>query len=123
MKEIVPSEPDFNERILEYSDQLSEILSDAAKATNGMNRVPRKYAQKERFMSAMSEAFEIIGGVPRLALWADRNPTEFYKILSKQIPGLVQSSFSIKANGPVTIVSAIPESFLDAEPSKVIENE
>lgn len=66
-------------------------------------------------MHALAEAFEIVGGVPRLALWADRNPTEFYKILGKQVPALIQNAVQVNATGPVTIVSALPRSYLDGE--------
>ena len=31
-------------------------------------------------------AFELIGGVERFALWADANPTDFYKIYGKLLP-------------------------------------
>lgn len=123
MKEIVPREPDFDDRVLEYSDQLSDLLSDFAKATRSINRIPKKSGQRERFLQAMAEAFEIVGGVPRLALWADKNYGEFAKILGKQVPGLVQNAIAVKTTGNVTIVSAIPPSFLDDEEAKVIENE
>lgn len=113
MKDLAPTEPDFNERILEYSDQLMTQLSPEARVAQKMNRIPKKFAQRERIMQAMAEAFEIVGGVPRLALWADKNYGEFAKLMGKQVPGLVQNAFAIKSNGPVTIVSAIPASFLD----------
>ena len=119
MKEIVPSEPNFSERVLQYSDELSPFLSDPAKVAGSMNRIPKKQAQKQRLIQAMAEAFEIVGGVPRLALYADKNYGEFLKIIGKQIPVLVQNSIGIQANGPVTIVSAIPASTLDGE---VLEN-
>jgi hypothetical protein len=123
MKEIVPLEPDFSERITEYSDELNVFLSDAAKDCTKINRVPRKGANRDRFLQAMTEAFEIVGGVPRLALWADRNYGEFAKILGKQVPGLVQNAINVKTTGPVTIVSAIPASFLDDNDDKVVASE
>src|SRR6187399_3544747 len=113
MQELIPKEPDFSDRVLEYSDQLDDFLSEAAKVAKNINRVPRTGAPRDRFMQALAEAFEIVGGVPRLALWADKNQGEFYKLLGKQVPGLVQNAFAIKASGNVTIVSAIPASFLD----------
>jgi hypothetical protein len=122
MKELIPKEPDFSDRVLEYSDQLDDFLSDQAKVAKNINRVPRNGSSRDRYMQALAEAFEIVGGVPRLALWADKNYGEFAKILGKQVPGLVQNSFAIKANGPVTIVSAIPASFLDDEDEKVVGN-
>lgn len=123
MQELIPKEPDFSDRVLEYSDQLDDFLSDAAKVAKNINRVPRKGSQRERFLMAMAEAFEIVGGVPRLALWADKNYGEFAKILGKQVPGLVQNAIAVKTNGPVTIVSAIPASFLDEADDKVVASE
>jgi hypothetical protein len=41
---------------------------------------------------AFEQAFELIGGVPRLALWADRNPSKFYAMFSKMIPSTVQGN-------------------------------
>jgi len=115
MQELIPKEPDFDERVLSYSDGLSEFMSDAARNSQKLNRVPRNAKNRERFLNAMAEAFEIVGGVPRLALWADANLTEFYKIAGKQVPALVQQGLQINANGPVTIVSALPRSPLDGE--------
>jgi hypothetical protein len=34
-------------------------------------------------------AFELIGGIPRLATWAHQNPDKFYQIYSKLIPAQV----------------------------------
>jgi hypothetical protein len=35
---------------------------------------------------AFREAFENLGGVDALVLWAKENPTDFYKLASKLIP-------------------------------------
>lgn len=123
MQDLIPKDPNFSDQVLEYSDNLHDFLSDLAQKSINLNRVPRNQARKERFLEAMAQAFEIIGGVPRLALWADANPTEFYKILGKQVPVLVQNAIAIKANGPVTIISAIPPSPLDENDGKVVASE
>ena len=41
-------------------------------------------------VNAFASAFELIGGVPRLALWANNNPTEFYKLFGKMLPSATQ---------------------------------
>lgn len=46
-------------------------------------RIPSKGATKEDIRNAFNTAFELIGGVPRLALWANENPDKFYAIFSK----------------------------------------
>jgi hypothetical protein len=38
---------------------------------------------------AMQQAFEMIGGVPRLMLWADANPDKFYALWARMIPQTV----------------------------------
>ncbi len=121
MKDLVPAEPDFNDRVVEYQDKMGDFLSPQAQFAQTLNKIPRAARDRERFMAALAEAFEIIGGVPRLALWADKNQTEFYKILSKQVPGLIQNSLMVKTTGPVTIVSAIPASPLDEPEGETID--
>lgn len=39
---------------------------------------------------AFQQAFDMIGGVPRLALWADKNPTKFYTLYSKLVPATAE---------------------------------
>lgn len=49
---------------------------------------------------AFHRAFEMIGGTTRLALWADQNPGEFFKIYGKLLP----SSSQVDLTGEQTIV-------------------
>lgn len=60
--------------------------------------VPRAVSRK-RVERAFLNAFELIGGVPRLALWADQNPTEFYKLYARLLPGGPPK----EDNGPINI--------------------
>lgn len=39
---------------------------------------------------AFQQAFDLIGGVPRLALWADQNPSKFYSLYSKLVPATAE---------------------------------
>ena len=68
---------------------------------------------------AFEQAFDLIGGVPRLALWADQNPSKFYTIFSKLIPSTAQISEKKDIN--VTITWASPER-LSYRNDNVIEN-
>lgn len=46
-----------------------------------------------RASQAVDQAFEAIGGVNRLAIWADRNPTRFYtQMVAKRIPATAEIS-------------------------------
>lgn len=56
---------------------------------------------------AFQQAFDMIGGVPRLALWADQNPTKFYTLYSKLVPATAEVNVQKDIN--VTISWASPE--------------
>jgi hypothetical protein len=70
---------------------------------------------------AFQQAFDMIGGVPRLALWADQNPTKFYALYSKLVPATAEISEKRDIN--VTISWATPERLSYQSPqAPVIEN-
>lgn len=56
---------------------------------------------------AFQQAFEQIGGVPRLALWADQNPSKFYHLYSKLVPSTTLQE--VKTALTVTINWAGPD--------------
>lgn len=64
-------------------------------------RLPRELKGK-RAADAFQQAFDLIGGVPRLALWADKNPTAFFALYSKLIPSSVKAEVkaTIKIDAP-----------------------
>ena len=41
---------------------------------------------RQEVVNAFTNAFQMIGGVDRLALWADQNPSEFYRLYGKLLP-------------------------------------
>jgi hypothetical protein len=43
-----------------------------------------------RAAQAFQQAFELIGGVPRLAHWAHQNPGKFYPLYSRLVPSTTQ---------------------------------
>lgn len=45
---------------------------------------------------AFQQAFDLIGGIPRLALWADRNPSAFFTLYSKLIPSTVKTDVNAR---------------------------
>lgn len=100
-----------------YSEQMAGVLSDVARKCSGVIQAPRRKFDRDRFLAAMAEAFEVIGGVPRLALWADQNPTEFYKLMGKTIPQA--SLLDIQGKMQMQILPALPPSALDDEPIDV----
>ena len=54
--------------------------------------------------AAIMAAFEMIGGVQRLANWADSNPSDFY---TKVMPKVVQRSSQVDVSGTLTFDDAI----------------
>lgn len=63
------------------------------------------YQHVGRFAGAtVMAAFQQIGGVNRLAAWADSNPTDFF---TKLLPKIIQRSQSIDITASVTIDDAI----------------
>lgn len=58
-------------------------------------RMP-KALKGQKAADSFQSAFDLIGGVPRLALWADKNPTAFYALYSKLIPSSVKTDITAK---------------------------
>lgn len=60
----------------------------------------------------MHSAFEIIGGVNRLALWANANPEKFYPLWTRAL--MPSTSVSVHGdNTKVEIVHSLPATPLD----------
>lgn len=110
--EFLPKRTQFEERLDDTHSQLSDFLSEHAQECYIINRKPKEASRNARLLEAIQETFEIIGGVPRMALWADKHPGDFYKLLGRQIPGMVQQ---MNFNGPtqINITPALPRSPLD----------
>jgi hypothetical protein len=67
-------------------------LDEKVEVLEGLSRLKRVVVPRnDRFtraevVQAFASAFQMIGGVPRLALWANENPTEFYRLYGKLMP-------------------------------------
>jgi hypothetical protein len=94
-------------------------MSDAANAYVDIlgNQLPKinpafhySITDADRVKNAFDFTFALIGGQPQFALWAAQNPTEFYKLYSRMLP---QQNNMIAANGPLTIITNVPDSPLD----------
>lgn len=74
------------------------------------NQKSRHYSRQET-ENALHEVFDLVGGVPRLAIWANNpeNYGEFLKLYSKLLP-----KEAAKADGGViNFVSSVPDSPLN----------
>lgn len=97
----------FEKRIVPLTGREVPLIPKSFKTKVGLTR--------EEVEVRFHLAFELIGGVERFALWADANPTEFYRIYGKMLPSAdvqqpQQQAIQINLAGGM----AIPESPLDA---------
>ena len=85
----------------ELARSAEEILSELADLRQVRVAVPRnpKFSRAD-VVSAFQSAFELIGGTPRLALWANENPTEFYKLFGKLLPSATQVQLTTAPRDP-----------------------
>ena len=85
----------------ERAQNAEEILSELADLRQVRLAVPRnpKFSRAD-VVSAFQSAFELIGGTTRLALWANENPTEFYKLFGKLLPSATQVALTSTPRDP-----------------------
>lgn len=76
----------------EKQQEVEAKLSDIAKQADEHGMVKKlsftraTKVTRQDVVAAFTNAFQMVGGVDRLALWADQNPGEFYKLFSKLMP-------------------------------------
>lgn len=68
---------------------------------------------RQDVVNSFQDAFRMIGGVQRMALWANANPDKFYPLYSKLLPS---TAINIGDNAQVIIQHAIPRGQLDEHP-------
>jgi hypothetical protein len=99
-----------------YSEEAEKCreLSTLATRGNGVSKisVPREL-KRARVVNAFQDAFELIGGVPRLAHWADQHPTDFFKLYARLLP--VEASQRVTHDGGVIIKHVLPKGPLDKD--------
>lgn len=77
--------------------------------------IKRDGFNRAQVVSAFARAFEMIGGVQRMALWANANPDKFYPLYSKLLPS---TAIQIGDNANVTIIHSIERTPLDEHPTR-----
>ncbi len=107
------------ERVYEDQKPYSDVAEDCKELTklatsgNGVSRisVPREL-QRKRVVNAFQDAFELIGGVPRLAHWADQSPSAFYKLYARLLPTTAQQQ--LEHSGEIIVKHVLPRGPLDS---------
>lgn len=88
---------------------LPATRTDPVQPTRDLAKLPmisaEQYQHVGRFAGALVlSTFEMIGGLPRFATWADDNPTDFY---TKLFPKMISRSQQVDVSGTLTIDDAI----------------
>lgn len=92
------------------NDSMDDTLRALASVPNPRPiRVPRAVGRAQ-LEACFLNAFELIGGQSRLALWANDNPGEFFKLTARLFP---QAIAGPDGKEPVKILHAIAPSPLD----------
>lgn len=90
-------------------DEPAPAGTDMLKPSRDVSRIPmisaEQYQHVGRFAGALvMSCFEQIGGLDRMASWADTNPTDFY---TKLFPKMISRSQQVDVSGTLTIDDAI----------------
>lgn len=89
-----------------------QTLSNLANKVGSTVTVPRSPdLKRSQVVNAFHDAFQLVGGTPRLAIWANENPTEFFKLYAKLAPRQVEQE--TKHDGGLRIVHVLPRGKLD----------
>jgi hypothetical protein len=112
----------MDESLPPVSEIMDHELWTEAQAFSGkrLRRIEKVTFDREQQAKSITEVFHLIGGVPRFAAWADRNPGFFYtKLLTKLLP----QAATVTHEGSVNILyrPAIPPSPLDGDPIVTVE--
>lgn len=94
---------------MDEEDKTFEIIE-------SQQKIPRVRRKKDGFnrmdvVNAFQNAFHMMGGVPRLALWANQNPDKFYPLYARLMPS---TSINITSEGNKLVIEhTVPASPLD----------
>ena len=94
-------------------DAMNQTLNALAEGNSKVTKITKREFAKQKVMDAFHDAFDLIGGVPRLAYWAHQNPTEFYKLYGKMLPA--GASIDVNHDGEIRFKMVLPPSNLDGD--------
>lgn len=75
---------------------------------------------RQDVVNAFASAFQMIGGVSRLALWANKNESDFYKLYGRLLPS---ATVNIGIQAAPRIIHALRPSALDIHPGQLVDLE
>lgn len=97
----------------EEFEAMNQTLNSLAEGNAKVTRITKREFAKQKVMDAFHDAFDLIGGVPRLAYWAHQNPTEFFKLYGKMLPA--GASIDLNTSGEIIFRHVLPPSKLDGD--------
>lgn len=95
----------------EEFEAMDRTLRGIANGDPKVTKITKKEMGRQFVIDSFNEAFYMIGGVQRFALWAHENPSEFYKLWGKQLPSGAQ--VDVNASGEIIFKHVLPPSKLD----------
>lgn len=113
-----PSQPSVQPEILEGT--LEESYQDISIDMEPLNRIaagksvriPKNpHFTRKDVVNAFQQSFELMGGVPRLAVWGHQNETDFFKLYARLLPS--QASSALGESNVMRIEMAISPGPLD----------
>ena len=93
-QENLPSKPPLEGELEEEQQTLYLNMEPLQRIADGKAiRVPKNpHFSRKDVVSAFQSSFELVGGIPRLALWANDNYSEFAKLYARLLPSQASSS-------------------------------
>lgn len=116
--DIVPKDPALTQFFSENEfREASKTFHELAESGKSLTRLPRKPVDRQRVLEALHEAFELVGGVPRLSMWAHENYGDFVKLFAKTAPSALQvdGNMNFSMLRPALPPSALDQDFTEAE--------
>lgn len=108
------------------TDENLPAVLDHNKPSRDLAKIPmisaESYQHAGRYAGAIVlSCFEQIGGLTRMAAWADSNPTDFF---TKLFPKMISRSQQVDVSGTLTIDDAITrlENTVDGDFEEVVED-
>jgi len=85
----------------EIEPPVTPSINEVEENLNTLAATPKlpAYTRSRNVREQFQFAFELIGGIPRLAHWAHNNPDKFYSLYSKLIPAQITG----EGGGPLKI--------------------
>src|SRR5688500_17505941 len=85
-KDLAPQMADMASEIRDLSSEVKISKELEALLARGLHSAKLPQVMRSaRAAEAFQQAFEIIGGIPRLAIWADANPDKFFPLYARMM--------------------------------------